>query len=87
MDVKEFAIANLGKTVIWNYSSYYPYSNGMIVGYSKLQEAVIVSFTNEDGWSKEADEEEDIILLHSPLNVSLWYIYPDSIYKRWWIER
>lgn len=81
MDVKEFAIANLGKTVRWQRFIIRPLPEGMIVGYNELQEAIIVSFTCNTGWDYE-EEDGDIILLHSPLNVSFWYIYP-NLNKRW----
>lgn len=81
MDVKEFAIANLGKTVRWESSIIRPLPEGMIVGYNNLQEAIIVSFTCNMGWDYE-EEDGDILLLRSPLNVSLWYIYINSN-KRW----
>lgn len=82
MDVKEFAIANLGKTVRWKDDVTYPLQEGMIIGYSMSGEAVIISFTDTTGWDKETCEEGDIIILHSPLNVSFWYIYP-NLNKRW----
>lgn len=81
MDVKEFAIANLGKTVSWGSAIIRSFPESMIVGYSELQEAIIVSFTCNMGWDYE-EEDGDIILLHSPLNVSFWYIYP-NLNKRW----
>lgn len=77
MDVKEFAIANLGKTVRWRKE----FVEGMIVGYNIEKEAIIVSFAYNLGWDYE-EEDGDIILLHSPLNVSFWYIYP-NLNKRW----
>lgn len=87
MDVKEYAIANLGKTVSWHEGDLPPNKKAMIVGYCEFEEALIVSFTDDRGWGHNNRTNRNIILLHSPLNVSLWYIYPYSIYKRWWIER
>lgn len=82
MDFKEFAIANLGKTIRWKDGTRYPLPEGMIIGYSISGEAVIASFTDTTGWSKEVIEEGDTIILHSPLNISFWYIYP-NLNKRW----
>lgn len=72
--VKEEALAYLGKEVKW--SNYYP--KGMVVGYSESKEAVIVSFPNNFGWSKEALEYDDVILIHSPLNVTFWNLFSIS---------
>lgn len=82
MDMKEFAIANLGKTVRWESFIMRPLPEGMIVGYNNLQKAIIVSFMYDIGWGKENIAGEDVVILHSPLNVSFWYIYPNST-KRW----
>lgn len=85
MDVKEFAIANLGKEVIWEKYSMYPYPNGMIVGYCEKTKAIITSFPDTQGWN-EVDEDEDTILLHSPLNISYLYVFMDNYQKYWRIK-
>lgn len=82
MNMKEFAIANLGKNIKWKDGARYPLQEGMIVGYNELQKAIIVSFMYDIGWGKENIAGEDVVILHSPLNVSFWYIYP-NLNKRW----
>lgn len=81
MDMKKFAIANLGKSVRWRSFIMNPIPKGMIVGYNAIWGAVIVSFTDDIGWDKESLDGTDVILLDSPLNVSFWYIYPNEEVK------
>lgn len=82
MDVKEFAIANLGKEVIWINS----YPNGMIVGYCERNNSIIVSYSGMDGWNRTRVDYEDTILLHSPLNMSYLYVFMDKYQEYWRIK-
>lgn len=67
-------IDNLGKEV--NYGSF----KCMVVGYQKLFGCLILSLPNCYGWTVTSDD--DIILLHSPLNCS--YVLADI---KWYKEQ
>lgn len=72
MDIKKICIANLGKEI--NYGEF----KGMVVGYNIVLGFLILSMTNSYGW--KLLEHTDIILLHSPLNVS--YVLANPIYYK-----
>lgn len=72
MDIKKICIDNLGKEI--NYGEF----KAMVVGYNIVFGFLIVSMTNGYGW--ELLEHTDIILLHSPLNVS--YVLANPIYYK-----
>lgn len=40
---------------------------------------VLVSYTDYHGWRPEALDGTDHVLVHSPLNVSFWLVYPENI--------
>lgn len=79
MNVKEFAIANLGKSI--ELEDLYYSDKGMVVGYYEPEDTVIVSFPDDRGWSHKCDE--DTILLHSPLNITYMYMFSEY-YPRFW---
>ena len=76
ISTQEFVNNNLGKSV------FFPHNNavtgkGMIVGYSGHY--VVVSMTSMDGWYLEEDDyDKEIILIHSPLNVSYLHLLPEE---------
>lgn len=72
MDIKKICIANLGREI--NYGEF----KAMVVGYNTALEYLIISFTDYAGWNFLT--ETDIILLHSPLNVS--YSLISSVYYK-----
>lgn len=72
MDIEKICIDNLGKEI--NYCEF----KAMVVGYNIVFGFLIVSITNGYGW--ELLEHTDIILLHSPLNVS--YVLANPIYYK-----
>lgn len=82
MNVKEFAIANLGKSV--EQEDLYYSDKGMVVGYFESEDAVIISFLDDRGW--KSVYSEDTILLHSPLNVTFLYMYLEDYPKFWRIK-
>lgn len=84
MKAKEFVMANLGKSL--TFKSVEEWNGGMIVGYCKDNDGIIISFTDLRGWGFNCIEEEDVILLHSPLNVTLLYIYLDGYKTVWEVE-
>lgn len=69
-----FAKENLGKEVRLEIDDVC--KTGMIVGYGLG--AVIISFTDCSGWEENEIEKDDVILLHSPLNVTYWYWFDPS---------
>lgn len=64
-----FAKENLGKEIKVKMDDVY--RCGIIVGYN--DDFVIVSFSDHSGWEEYELESDDVILLHSPLNVTYWY--------------
>lgn len=72
MNIEKICIDNLGKEI--NYGEF----KAIVVGYNIIFGFLIVSMTNGYGW--ELLEHTDIILLHSPLNVS--YILANPIYYK-----
>lgn len=75
MDNIEFAKQNLGAEVILRSSNFI--INGIIVGHDN--ECIILGFTNDRGWIKLNDD--DIILVHSPIIRSYWYVDKINIRK------
>lgn len=76
--VEKFARKNLGKETEYKFGHL---KSGMIVGYNVKGRAIIVSFTDNTSWSDL--DEDDIILLRSPLNMSYEYVsFGDSLLKR-----
>ena len=69
MDIEKICIANLGKEIM------YGRFKGMIVGYDTILKYLIISFTNNYGWNFLINN--NIILLHSPLNHSYVLINPE----------
>ena len=82
MKVKAFVDDNLGKEITFKNCDNIlgtPIMKGMVVGYDSSTEiAVLVSYTTNVGCFPEA-LNYDIVLLHSPLNVSFQYVYLDQI--------
>lgn len=72
-DVERFARENLGKEVTYRYRD--NERKGMVVGYnaSTIEHSIIVSSLTE-GWFASLIDENDKILLHSPLNRYLDYV-------------
>lgn len=67
--VISFVKKNLGKEINVNIAG--GYKPGMIVGYNEYN--MIISFTEDTGWYGVERERGDVILLHSPLDVTYWY--------------
>ena len=78
--VRDWARRNLGKEVTYLYEV-------MVVSYTELSAQVtgeekvnvLVSYTDYHGWRPEALDGTDHVLVHSPLNVSFWLVYPENI--------
>ena len=77
--VRDWARRNLGKEVsIIDTNIAVRTSKAMVVGYSEFRifggetTNVLVSFTNHAGWGPDGLCPADHVLVHSPLNVSLW---------------
>lgn len=70
LTVEEFARNNLGKSFKTFDKDYIiPFeTEAMIVGYSSFKQLLICSVTECGGWRRF--DEDDILLVHSPLNVS-----------------
>lgn len=76
LTVEEFARKNLGKSFItFNKNCInVPFGvEAMIVGYNHYLNLIICSMTECSGWHHFWDEEE-VFLLHSPLNYSYFYM-------------
>lgn len=75
MDNIEFAKQNLGKNVIIDLI--YCHATAMIVGHDN--EDIIVGFTenNFKGWTKISDK--DMLLIHSPIIKTYWYVKQEDI--------
>lgn len=82
-EVENFVKENLGKTVRVTYGVQ-ENAIGMIVGISKNKLNVLISFTTENGWKikNTFNISDGGILIHSPLNVTCWYVYLDQIELR-----
>lgn len=80
-ELKQFVIANLGKSV--KEEGRHKGQELMIVGYSLddgilgIMNLVILSLTTNDSWTSL--DKNDIILLHSPLNKSFTYMNVDVL--------
>lgn len=68
MDIEKVCINNLGKEI--DYGEF----KVIIVGYNLVLNYLIASATNDCGW--QLLEHTDIILLHSPLNISYFLVNP-----------
>lgn len=90
LKVRYWARRNLGKEVTYLYERMVGRSERhkvMVVGYSELSAQVtgeervnvLVSYTDYHGWRPEALDGTDHVLVHSPLNVSFWLVYPENI--------
>lgn len=81
-ELKQFVIANLGKSVKEE-EGRHKGQELMIVGYSLddgilgIMNLVILSLTTNDSWTSL--DKNDIILLHSPLNKSFTYMDVDVL--------
>lgn len=74
MDNIEFAKQNLGAEVILHIIV--PII-GIIIGHNN--DSIILGFTNDRGWTGLNDN--DIILVHSPIIKSCWYVDKEDIRK------
>lgn len=75
LTVEEFARKNIGKSFkTFDKRLYYSFwkTEAMIVGYSSFKQLLICSVTECGGWRRF--DEDDILLVHSPLNYSYFYI-------------
>lgn len=73
LTVEEFARKNIGKSFkTFNKDYIIPDIEAMIVGYSSFKQLLICSVTEFCGWRHF--DEDDILLVHSPLNYSYFYI-------------
>lgn len=90
LKVRDWARRNLGKEVTYLYGRMVGRSERhevMVVGYSEPSAQVtgeekvivLVSYTDYRGWGPEALDDTDHVLVHSPLNVSFWRVYPENI--------
>lgn len=68
-EIVSFVKQNLGKVVRVYVDDIY--KSGIIVGYN--DEFVIISFADHSGREENELEPNDVILLHSPMNVTYWY--------------
>lgn len=76
LTAEEFVRKNLGKSFITfdkNNSNVPVGVEAMIVGYNHYLNFVICSMTECSGWNHFWDEEE-VLLIHSPLNYSYFYM-------------
>lgn len=74
LTVEEFARKNIGKSFKTFYKDCIipPETEAMIVGYSSSKQLLICSVTECAGWRNF--DEDDILLVHSPLSYSYFYI-------------
>lgn len=74
LTVEEFARKNIGKSFkIFDKDYIIPFeAEAMIVGYSSFKQLLICSVTEYSGWRRF--DEDDILLVHSPLNYSYFYM-------------
>lgn len=81
LTVEEFARNNLGKSFKTFDKDYIPFeTEAMIVGYSSLKQLLICSVTECDGWRRL--DEDDILLVHSPLSYSYFYMVHTELIAR-----
>lgn len=70
MTAKEFAEKNIGKNAT---AEYFGIKVGMVIGYTN-DNSVIISFPNGYGWHyRWLSDEQDHLLIKSPLNVGFLY--------------
>lgn len=83
MDIQQYVKVNLGKEITFkncDNAKGTAIMEGMVVGYDSCGIEILVSYTNNVGWSpNEIVDGDDIVLLHSPLNVSYDYVFPSSL--------
>lgn len=74
LTVEEFARKNLGKSFKTFDKDYIiPFeAEAMIVGYNSFKQFLICFVTEFGGWRRF--DEDDILLVHSPLNYSYFYM-------------
>lgn len=74
LTVEEFARKNIGKSFKTFDKDYIiPFeTEAMIVGYSSFKQLLICSVTECGSWRRF--DEDDILLVHSPLSYSYFYI-------------
>lgn len=76
--VRDRARRNLGKEVTYLYERMVGRSERHeVTGEEKVN--VLVSYTDYHGWGPEALDGTDHVLVHSPLNVPFWLVYPENI--------
>lgn len=82
LTVEEFARNNLGKSFKTSDKDYIiPFeTEAMIVGYSSLKQLLICSVTECSGWRRL--DEDDILLVHSPLSYSYFYMVHTELIAR-----
>lgn len=82
LTVEEFARNNLGKSFKTFDKDYIiPFeTEAMIVGYSSFKQFLICSVTEFSGWRHF--DEDDILLVHSPLNYSYFYMTHTELIAR-----
>lgn len=81
LTVEEFARNNLGKSFKTSDKDYIPFeTEAMIVGYSSLKQLLICSVTECSGWRRF--DEDDILLVHSPLSYSYFYMVHTELIAR-----
>lgn len=79
VSVEEFARNNIGKSFI-TFDKDYRIREGieaMIVGYNSYHNFLICSIDELDGWRNLW--ENDILIIHSPLNISYYYMTVEEI--------
>lgn len=81
LTVEEFARNNLGKSFKTFDKDYIHFeTEAMIVGYSSLKQLLICSITECGGWRRF--DEDDILLVHSPLSYSYFYMVHTELIAR-----
>lgn len=79
MNLKEFALANLGKEIEIKSDTPEGHVWGMIVGYTYFElddcYKVLISLTDDEfGWDPDFLENHNTLLIHSPLNRAFWNV-------------
>lgn len=79
MNLKEFALANLGKEIEIKSNGPKGHVWGMIVGYTYFElndcYKVLISLTDDEfGWDPDFLENHNTLLIHSPLNRAFWNV-------------
>lgn len=82
LTAEEFAHKNLGKSFkIFDGNCIIPSgTEAMIVGYNSSNKLIICSITGCTGW--RYFDEDDILLVHSPLSYSYFYISSRELINR-----